>query len=87
MAAKDKIRVDDPDYYAKLGARGGKKPTRGYFGYLKDTGQSQRLAALGAAGGYAKAAKSRGDEQREDVLRGPAEAGQEKAEDQDQAEG
>lgn len=30
-------KANDPDKYRRAGAMGGKRRTRGYFGYLKDT--------------------------------------------------
>lgn len=50
------------DVYRKNGTKGGKKSTRGYFGYLKDT-DPEKLAQIatpaGLKGGQATAAKRR----------------------------
>lgn len=85
--APNKIKVNDPKYYSKLGKRGGKKPTRGYFGHLKDHGETDKIAAFGRQGGLAKAQNTRSAQRGQDVLRGPAEAGQEETQNQDQVKG
>lgn len=58
-----------PDYHARIGASGGRKRTRGYFGTLKDQGKTAELKRLAKEGSKksnqiqsAKRAEAKGDE-------------------------
>lgn len=46
------------DYQSRIATNGGRKRTRGYFGYLKDTGQTKILKEVSKEGGR-KAAEAR----------------------------
>jgi hypothetical protein len=57
-----------PDYHARIGASGGRKRTRGYFGTLKDQGKTDELKRLAKEGSQksnkiqaAKRAEAEGD--------------------------
>jgi hypothetical protein len=48
-STKKKV-LRDSAYYAKIGQKGGKKKTRGYFGFLQQTGQQEALRQVSTKG-------------------------------------
>jgi len=49
------------DVHARAGANGGKRRTRGYFGYLADHGETDKLHAISQKGGQKAAERKRVD--------------------------
>lgn len=48
-AQANRKKKEGEDVHARIGARGGSRRTRGYFGKLKDQGETDKLKALSGA--------------------------------------
>lgn len=71
MTARDKMLARDPDYYKKLGKRGGsKKGVVKGFAYMRENGEWDKISKAGRLGGLvSRKGKKLTPEERAEILK------------------